>query len=159
MPISATSRLTRKARSENAIAVTAAFEGDIAFANVAPEASTPLEDSLPPLRDMLGRYRRSADLVAHGPQGRDREAQAALQTGGHFPMTDTKLKAYVASIEKRMKPYATRLAACGFSREEQAKLVELSHTFVKALAARGAERGEARAGRLRRDAVFAAPGR
>jgi hypothetical protein len=128
----------------------------IALANVAPAAATPLEEARPPLRDMLGRYRRSADLVARGPQGRDRDAEAALQTRGSFPGSDTQVKAYVTGIGRRMKPYAVKLAAAGFAREDQEKLVELSHTFVKALAARGAERGEARAERLRRDAVFSA---
>jgi len=69
-------------------------------------------------------------------------------------MTDIRLKAYLKGLDQVTKKHSSALAARGFSREQQAKLVEDGKVFLKLLRARGKERGEARGRRAAREALF-----
>ena len=102
----------------------------------------------------MGEYRSAGSLVVHGMDGRDAKAEQALAMKGSFPGNDVALAAYVAGIGARMKPYAVKLAARGFSKEKQAELVVAGVAFAKAFAAVGKLRGEARSSTLARGAVF-----
>jgi hypothetical protein len=116
--------------------------------------SSPLEDARLAAKNAIGEYRAVADLVAHPLEGLDRKAQAALGSGGKFPLTDAELKAWFNGLQRRMRPFASRLAARGYTKEDQGKLVELGAAYLDAYAAQGKERGEARSGKLARNLLL-----
>ena len=114
-------------------------------------AASTLADSREALKDIVGRFRRSAWPIANSITGHDRKAESALRTSGEFPPNDTDLKKYVTDLPKRLRPYAAKLAARGFSKEEQAALLEHARAFLKALAAVGLLKGKAAASRMDED--------
>ena len=73
---------------------------------------------------------------------------------GSFPNNDVKLAAYASDLGAGMRAYSAKLAARGFGKERQAELVKAAQAFKQAFAARGKERGAARAQTLAREAVF-----
>ena len=104
--------------------------------------------------DGLGSYRAAANLIANGAQGRDPQLERDLRAGGTFPNTDTKLKRLLAGLDVVMKEHASALAVRGFSKEDQARLVEDGKVYAKLLRTRGKDRGEAKKARLEREALF-----
>ena len=106
------------------------------------------------LQDAVGSYRTAASLVASGVNGPDPQLERKLRVGNKFPVTDVRMKAYLKGLDKVMHKHSGRLAARGFSHEQQARLVELGKVFLRMLRARGKERGDARATRTAREALF-----
>ncbi len=113
-----------------------------------------LEEARQRFKDLLGGYRSAASLVVYGIEGRDSKAETALRMKGSFPDTDAALAAYLDGLAAAIKPYAAKLAARGFSREQQAELSAAGKAFTAAVAARGLERGAARAATLSREQTF-----
>jgi hypothetical protein len=134
------------------------FAQTIARATEVATAETPSPVSLDELRraleDYVGDYRAAAGLVANGIDGTDKKAEEDLALKGGFPANDIALQAYVKEIGQRMKPYSAKLAARGFGKEKQAELLDAAAAFKKAFAARGKERGSAKAATVSRDALF-----
>ena len=117
--------------------------------------SSPLEDARLAARNEIGAYRPIAGMVAHPFEGLDSKAEVALGAGGRFPVTDAELKAWFNGLQRRLKPYSARLAARGYSKEDQTRLLDLGAAYLKAYAAQGKERGEARSAKNARDLLFA----
>lgn len=116
--------------------------------------SSALEDARLAAKNAIGEYRAIASMVARPMEGLDRKAEVALGTAGAFPLTDAEVKAWFNGLQRRMKPYSARLAARGFVKEDQARLLELGAAYFKAYAAQGKERGEARSSKLARNLLF-----
>ena len=113
-----------------------------------------LETARQTLSDFVGDFRSGARLVARGIDGRDAKAEQALRVKGGFPKTDLRLSGYVSGLAARMRPYSAKLATRGFSKDKQAQIVVAATAFKDAFAARGKERGDARAQTLARESVF-----
>jgi hypothetical protein len=115
------------------------------------DAASSLEAARETLKDAVGKFRRASWPIANPITGHDRKAEAALRTGGAFPRNDAELKKYVTGLTARLRPYAARLAARGFTKEEQAALAEQARAFLKALAAVGLLKGQAAAKRMQEE--------
>jgi len=115
---------------------------------------TPLEATRQALKDRLGDYRAAARNVVTTINGVDAAAEKDLQMKGSFPATDLALNNYFDAIEPHLDGYSAKLAARGFSRVDQAALREAGAKYKTAFAARGLERGEAKAATLGREGVF-----
>ena len=124
------------------------------FADPKAHGPVALEEARQALKDLLGSYRSAASLIVHGIDGRDAKAEEALKTKGQFPGNDVALSAYARAIASKLKGYAAKLAQRGFSKEQQGTLSPATAAFDKAFAARGKERGEARAVSLARETLF-----
>ena len=88
-----------------------------------------LEETRKELRDLVGVYRRAADLAANGMQGRNATLDRELRIAGGFPASDRKMRAYVTGLPAVVKKHAARLQARGLSKEDQARLAEVSGMF------------------------------
>ena len=113
-----------------------------------------LEEARQALKDLVGAYRSAAGLVVHGIDGRDSKAEQALKMKGAFPANDVQLAAYVKDVGPGMRTYSNKLVSRGFGKDKQAALNEAGAEFGKAFAARGKERGTARAATIAREVVF-----
>ena len=115
---------------------------------------TPLELTRQDLKDRLGSYRSAARSVVVTFEGVDAQAEKDLNMKGPFPDSDLALANYFDAIEPKLAPYSARLAKRGFSKPDQDGLRASGPKFKAAFAARGLERGEARAATLGREGVF-----
>jgi hypothetical protein len=115
---------------------------------------TPLEVARQELKDLLGEFRAAARPVAVTINGVNAAAEKDLQVKGAFPNTDLTLVAFVDAVVPKLKSYEAPLIARGYTRAQQAALPEAGAKFKAAFAARGLERGEARAATLGRESVF-----
>ena len=134
------------------------FEATIADAEKAelsaPQGGPSLEEVRQQLKDGIGEYRAAGDLLACGFDGPHPTLVRDLKLQGHFPKTDAKLKAYIKGLAQQIKRHSAKLAERGFGKGQQDELERNAALFVRLLAERGAERGEQRAARTSRDAIF-----
>jgi hypothetical protein len=118
------------------------------------EEPVSLEDRRTELKDLLGAYRTSAEIVCNAFKGRDVRLERELRVGNTFPNNDVKLRAYVEGLETVIRKQSAKLAERGFGKAEQGQLAQAIVDFTQALASRGKDRGEARAARMSRDAAL-----
>jgi hypothetical protein len=135
------------------------FDQSISIADVANDAQVAdsqrqLDEARFELKNLVGRLRGTARLVADNFDGFDAEAGAALKVKARFPHSDRALLAYCQSVSASFRRYSARLAELGFVKADQEGVVALSASMRKLIAARRKEKSGKRSASVSREAAF-----
>lgn len=108
------------------------------------------------LLDCVGDYRPAADLVANGFDGRNEDVAQELGCNVPvFPATEQRIRTFVTRLPAAIKKHGPALAANGFPKDKQAKLLDAVDAYRAAKASAPKERGKKKLATAERHAALA----
>jgi hypothetical protein len=108
----------------------------------------------PEIDDLLGSYRASAGLVARGPRSVDAVALKVLKPEGSFPSTDSALARYWKDLPAGLHKYSAQLAARGFTKNDQTRLLDRMSAFLKVYNSKVKQKNATRKAAVARENLF-----